>query len=172
MKLWFSSNTFKKAAIQVLNIEEYSMISDLSLPEEFRVTFQTAHKLPKMHYKTEYISLFSHSHYFLPEIFKTLDKIVVLDDDVVVQQDLSALWRLNMGKMVNGASEHCAVRLGQLEHYLGRIYFNQNSCAWMSGLNVINLARWRELNLSQKFRRIVQQVSCNFFSRFHPSCCV
>ncbi|XP_057521521.1 probable galacturonosyltransferase 7 isoform X1 [Amaranthus tricolor] len=167
MKLWFSSNTFKKAAIQVLNIEEYSMISDLSLPEEFRVTFQTAHKLPKMHYKTEYISLFSHSHYFLPEIFKTLDKIVVLDDDVVVQQDLSALWRLNMGKMVNGASEHCAVRLGQLEHYLGRIYFNQNSCAWMSGLNVINLARWRELNLSQKFRRIVQQL--NMEGRLHEA---
>ncbi|CAO2820430.1 unnamed protein product [Amaranthus hypochondriacus] len=157
MRLWFIRNTFKKALIQVLNFEDYNTIPGLSLPEEFRVTFQVANKLPKMHYKTNYISLFSHSHYFLPEIFETLDKIVVLDDDVVVQQDLSALWRLDMGNMVNGAAEFCAVRLGKLDNYLGNINFNRTSCAWMSGLNVINLARWRKLNLSAKFRTMVQE---------------
>ncbi|XP_057539245.1 probable galacturonosyltransferase 7 isoform X2 [Amaranthus tricolor] len=156
MKLWFIRNTFKKASIQVLNFEDYNTIPGLSLSEEFRVTYQVA-KLPKMHYKTNYISLFSHSHYFLPEIFKTLDKIVVLDDDVIVQQDLSALWRLNMGKMVNGAAEFCAVRLGQLDNYLGNINFNRTSCAWMSGLNVINLTSWRKLNLSEKFQTMVQE---------------
>lgn len=159
MKLWFFRNTFKKATIQVLNIEEYDMIPGLSLPEEFRVTFQIADKLPKMYHKTKYISLFSHSHYFLPEIFKNLDKIVVLDDDIVVQQDLSELWRINMGKMVNGAAELCAVRLGQLDNYLGKTKFNRNSCAWMSGLNVIDLARWRELNLTGTFRRTVQELT-------------
>ncbi|KAL2897481.1 putative galacturonosyltransferase 7 [Bienertia sinuspersici] len=133
MKLWFIRNTFKKATIQVLNIEEFNMIP-------------------------EYVSLFSHSHYFLPEIFKNLDKIVVLDDDIVVQQDLSALWRINMGRMVNGATELCAVRLGQLDNYLGRLNFNKNSCAWMSGLNVIDLARWRELNLTETFRRMMLKL--------------
>ena len=166
MKLWFIRNTFKKASIQVLNFEDYNTIPGLSLSEEFRVTYQVA-KLPKMHYKTNYISLFSHSHYFLPEIFKTLDKIVVLDDDVIVQQDLSALWRLNMGKMVNGAAEFCAVRLGQLDNYLGNINFNRTSCAWMSGLNVINLTSWRKLNLSEKFQTMVQEVSCIFLCLFH-----
>ncbi|XP_021762147.1 probable galacturonosyltransferase 7 isoform X2 [Chenopodium quinoa] len=166
MKLWFVRNMFKKASIQVLNIEEYNIIPGSSLPEETRITFQS-HKFPKMHYETQYVSLFSHAHYFLPEIFKNLDKIVVLDDDVVVQQDLSALWRINMGGMVNGAAENCAVRLGQLENYLGRTNFNRNSCAWMSGLNVIDLARWRDLNLTGTFRRMVEELTMK--SRQHEA---
>ncbi|KAK9723809.1 hypothetical protein RND81_05G026900 [Saponaria officinalis] len=162
MKLWFLKNTFKESSVQVLNLEDYipeshNKVPGLSLPEEFRVTLQTAQKLPKMQYKTEYVSVFSHSHYLLPEIFKKLDKIVVLDDDILVQQDLSALWKIKMGKKVNGAVEMCAVRLGHLNNYLGRNSFNSNSCAWMSGLNVIDLARWRELNLSGTFRKLVHE---------------
>ncbi|KAK9755361.1 hypothetical protein RND81_01G019700 [Saponaria officinalis] len=163
MKMWFFRNTFKGSAVQVLNLEDIIPESDnkmpgLSLPEEFRVTFQIADKLSKMQYKTEYISSFSHSHYLLPEIFKNLNKIVVLDDDMLVQQDLSPLWKINMGRNVNGAVEMCAVRLGQLSNYFGRNSFNNNSCTWMSGLNVIDLARWRELNLSGSFRKLVQEL--------------
>lgn len=165
MKLWFMRNTFKKASIEVLNIEEYNVIPGSSLPEEFRVTLQS-HKLLKMHYETQYVSLFSHSHYLLPEIFKNLDKIVVLDDDIVVQQDLTALWRINMGGMVNGAAEICAVRLGQLDNYLGKTNFNRNSCVWMSGLNVIDLVRWRDHNITTTFRKMVEVVSCIFFCLF------
>uniref|UniRef100_A0A803LXT4 Hexosyltransferase n=1 Tax=Chenopodium quinoa TaxID=63459 RepID=A0A803LXT4_CHEQI len=108
MKLWFVRNMFKKASIQVLNIEEYNIIPDLS-----------------------------------------------------------ALWRINMGGMVNGAAENCAVRLGQLENYLGRTNFNRNSCAWMSGLNVIDLARWRDLNLTGIFRRMVEELTMK--SRQHEA---
>ncbi|KAJ8423951.1 hypothetical protein Cgig2_008819 [Carnegiea gigantea] len=111
MKLWFLRNAFKEATVQVLNIEDYQ-ISSLSRPEELHVTYQVGQKLPKMQYTTEYISLFSHSHYHLPEIFKNLDKVVVLDDDILVQQDLSALWSINMGGKVNGAVELCALKSG------------------------------------------------------------
>ncbi|XP_074311964.1 putative galacturonosyltransferase 7 [Silene latifolia] len=163
MKMWFLKNSFSESAIQVLNLEDYIPESyiktpDLSLAEEFRVSFQPTHKLPPMHYKTEYISLFSHSHYLLPKIFKNFDKIVVLDDDMLVQKDLSGLWKIDMGKNVNGAVEMCAVRLGQLSSYLGRNSLNSSSCVWMSGLNVIDLAKWRELNLSETFRKFVKQL--------------
>lgn len=63
-----------------------------------------------------------------------------------------------MENKVNGAIELCAVRLGQLNNYLGNSSFNRNSCAWMSGLNVIDLARWRELNLTQTFRKLVKEL--------------
>ncbi|KAL9238851.1 hypothetical protein vseg_013223 [Gypsophila vaccaria] len=161
MKMWFFRNTFKGSAVQVLDIEDSipessSKMPGLSLPEELRVTFQVVDKLSKMQYKTKYISLFSHSHYLLPEIFKSLNKVVVLDDDMLVQQDLSPLWKIDMGRKVNGAVEMCAVRLGQLSNYLGRNSFNNDSCTWMSGLNVIDLARWRELELSKTFRKLDQ----------------
>lgn len=165
MKLWFFRNKYKEAAVQVLNVERLDLDSPrtetsvpLSLPEEFRVTIQNVEN-STIHTRTEYISIFSHSHYLLPDIFSSLKKIVVLDDDVVVQRDLSPLWTLSMGEKVNGAMQFCSVRLGQLKTYLGEKGFDQNSCAWMSGLNVINLVKWRELGLTQSYGRLIKEVS-------------
>ncbi|KAK0585218.1 hypothetical protein LWI29_024873 [Acer saccharum] len=165
MKLWFFRNTFKEAAVRVLNIEQLNLkyhdkstLLHLYLPVEFRVAFHSVDNKPTTHDRTQYISIFSHAHYLLPEIFPSLKKVVVLDDDVVVQKDLSALWNLNMVGKVNGAVQLCSVRLGQLKNYLGDS-FEKNSCAWMSGLNIVDLVRWRELDLTETYRRLVRQVS-------------
>ncbi|KAF7845174.1 putative galacturonosyltransferase 7 [Senna tora] len=162
MKLWFLRNKYREAAVQVLNIEnlhldnpKMEISAPLSLPEEFRVSIQSAMSQTR----TEYMSIFSHSHYLLPDIFSKLKKIVVLDDDVVVQRDLSALWTLSMGEKVNGAAQFCSVRLGQLRSYLGEKGINQNSCSWMSGLNVIDLVRWRDLGLTQTYKRLIKELS-------------
>ncbi|KAK3212164.1 hypothetical protein Dsin_016870 [Dipteronia sinensis] len=146
MKLWFFRNTSKEAAVRVLNIEQLNLkyhdkatLLHLSLPLEFRVAFHGVDNKPTTHDRTQYISIFSHAHYLHPEIFPSLKKVVVLDDDVVVQKDLSALCNLNMGGKVNGAVQLCS-RLGQLKNYLGDS-FEKNSCAWMSGLNIVDLVR-------------------------------
>ncbi|KAB2067460.1 hypothetical protein ES319_A09G228000v1 [Gossypium barbadense] len=167
MKHWFLGNTFKDAIVEVLNIDPFipdfydkTTPSHLNLPTEFRVSFHGINNASAMHSRTQYISIFSHSHYLLPEIFKNLEKVVVLDDDVVVQQDLSTLWSLNMGQKVMGAIQICSVRLGQVRSYLGESNFHKNSCTWMSGLNVIDLARWRKLGISETHWKLVkEQVS-------------
>ncbi|XP_021298052.1 probable galacturonosyltransferase 7, partial [Herrania umbratica] len=164
MKLWFLKTTFKDAVIQVLNIEhlnsEYydkATLSHLTLPVEFRVSFHGSDNALAIHDRTQYLSIFSHSNYLLPEIFRNLEKVVVLDDDVVVQQDLSALWSLDMAGKVTGAVQICSVRLGQLRSYLGGSSFDKNSCSWMSGLNVIDLVRWRELGISETYWKFVKE---------------
>ncbi|KAL0450490.1 UNVERIFIED_CONTAM: putative galacturonosyltransferase 14 [Sesamum latifolium] len=49
----------------------------------------------------KYISLLNHLRIYLPELFPNLDKVVFLDDDVVIQRDLSPLWKLIlMGKLM------------------------------------------------------------------------
>ncbi|XP_035545577.1 probable galacturonosyltransferase 7 isoform X3 [Juglans regia] len=166
MKLWFLRNTYKEATVQVLNIESLKLdnhskatLLHLSLPEEFRVSFHSVDSPLMAPIRTEYMSIFSHSHYLLPKIFQNLNKVVVLDDDVVVQQDLSALWSLDMGGKVNAAVQFCSLRLDQLKKYLGENSYNKNSCAWMSGLNVIDLARWRDLNLTETFQRLAQEMT-------------
>ncbi|XP_058003597.1 probable galacturonosyltransferase 7 [Hevea brasiliensis] len=166
MKLWFFRNTYREASIQVLNIEHLDLdyhdkaaLLSMFLPVEFHVSFLGVDSPSATHLKTEYISVFSHAHYLLPYIFQNLKKVVVLDDDVVVQRDLSDLWNLNMGGKVNGALQLCSVRLSQLSSYLGENSFDKNSCVWMSGLNVIDLARWRELDLTETYRKLGQQVS-------------
>lgn len=165
MKLWYFKNAYKDATVQVLNVEDLVLdyhdkeaLLPLSLSEEFRVSFHSMNNMSIPKTRTEYISIFSNSHYILPEVFPSLKKIVVLDDDVVVQQDLSSLWGLSMGGKVNGAVQFCSVRLGQLQSYLGENSLDKNSCAWMSGLNLIDLARWRELKLTETYRRLVQEV--------------
>ncbi|XP_012487123.1 probable galacturonosyltransferase 7 isoform X2 [Gossypium raimondii] len=166
MKHWFLGNTFKDAVVEVLNIDPFipdyydkATPSHLNLPTEFRVSFHGINNASAMHSRTQYISIFSHSHYLLPEIFKNLEKVVVLDDDIVVQQDLSTLWSLNMGQKVMGAIQICSVRLGQVRSYLGESSFHKNSCTWMSGLNVIDLARWRKLGISETYWKLVKEVS-------------
>ncbi|OWM81578.1 hypothetical protein CDL15_Pgr007616 [Punica granatum] len=166
MKFWFFTHDYKSAAVQVLNVGQLGMdfqdkaaLLSFSLSEEFRVTFHSSNKQSEPAMRTEYISIFSSLHYLLPEIFQNLGKIMVLDDDIVVQQDLSALWNLDMEGKVNGAQQFCSVRLGQLQGYLGENSLDKNSCVWMSGLNVIDLKRWRELQLTETYLRLAQELN-------------
>ncbi|KAK4393168.1 putative galacturonosyltransferase 14 [Sesamum angolense] len=55
----------------------------------------------------KYISLLNHLRIYLPELFPNLDKVVFLDDDVVIQRDLSPLWEIDLKGKVNGAVETC-----------------------------------------------------------------
>ncbi|KAL6657205.1 hypothetical protein ACP70R_004985 [Stipagrostis hirtigluma subsp. patula] len=164
MKHWFARNSYKKAVIDVINFEgvilkklpEYG-IRQLYLPEEFRVLIRST-KQSTENTRMEYLSLFSHSHFLIPEIFKYLNKVVVLDDDVVVQRDLSFLWKIDMGDKVNGAIEFCGLKLGQLRNLLGKAAYDPKSCAWMSGVNLLNLDKWREHNVTENYLLLMKKL--------------
>jgi lipopolysaccharide biosynthesis glycosyltransferase len=121
MKHWFDRNSYLEAAVHVTNIEDHQLSKDgdsldiqqLWTAEEFRVTIRNHSEPLQRQMKTEYISVFGHSH-FLPDLLPSLNRVVVLDDDLIVQKDLSSLWNLNMGGKVIGAIQSCGVRLGQL----------------------------------------------------------
>nr|GEU81564.1 probable galacturonosyltransferase 7 isoform X1 [Tanacetum cinerariifolium] len=158
MKMWFFTNAYKDATVQVLNIEDLNLPegghdrTHLSMPQELRISF-----LSSSESRTEYISVFSDWHYALPKIFPTLKKIVVLDDDIVVQRDLSELCSLDMGGKVIGALEFCAVKLGAIKSYLGNEQYDVNSCTWMSGLNIIDLGQWRKRDITKTYQNLVKQ---------------
>jgi alpha-1,4-galacturonosyltransferase len=164
MKHWFARNSYRESVVDVINYEQ--IIFDnfpefgtqlLYLPEEFRV-FISSLERPTEKSRMEYLSVFSHSHFFIPEIFKDLKKVIVLDDDVVVQRDLSFLWNLDMGDKVNGAVRFCGLKLGQLRNLLGRTMYDPQSCAWMSGVNVIDLDKWREHNVTGNYLQLLRKV--------------
>ncbi|KAJ8511544.1 hypothetical protein OPV22_001978 [Ensete ventricosum] len=162
MKLWFIRNSYKEATIVVINFEELNLkhlhndgLTKLSLPEEFRAYIYKTDQ-PTTQMSAEYITVFGHSHYLLPEIFKNLKRVVVLDDDVVVQHDLSSLWNLHLQGKVNGAIEFCRLRFGQLKMLLGRNSYDADSCTWMSGLNIIDLEKWREHNVTGTYLQLLE----------------
>ncbi|XP_062188247.1 probable galacturonosyltransferase 7 [Phragmites australis] len=163
MKHWFARNSYKKAALHIINYEgvileklpKYS-IRQLYLPEEFRFLIRSI-KQPTENTRMEYLSLFSHSHFLIPKIFKNLNKVVVLDDDVVVQRDLSFLWNIDMGDKVNGAIKFCGLKLGQVRNLFGKTAYDPKSCAWMSGVNLINLDKWREHNVTENYLLLMKK---------------
>ncbi|KAL8252890.1 hypothetical protein R6Q59_036583 [Mikania micrantha] len=157
MKMWFFTNSYNNAAVQVLNIEDLDLLegqlsSHSPMPQELRLSFLSMSKS-----RTEYISVFSHMHYSLPIIFPTLKKIILLDDDIVVQRDLSALWNLDMNEKVIGAVQFCTVKLGAIKNYLGKESYDADSCTWMSGINVVDLVRWRERDVTKTYQGLVQR---------------
>nr|AVY91824.1 glycosyl transferase [Saccharum hybrid cultivar SP80-3280] len=167
MKHWFARNSYRESVVNVINYEQIIFenfpefgTQQLYLPEEFRV-FISSLERPTEKSRMEYLSVFSHSHFFLAEIFKDLKKVIVLDDDVVVQRDISFLWNLDMGDKVNGAVRFCGLKLGQLRNLLGRTMYDQQSCAWMSGVNVIDLDKWRDHNVTENYLQLLRKFGNN-----------
>uniref|UniRef100_A0A0D9XNK7 Hexosyltransferase n=1 Tax=Leersia perrieri TaxID=77586 RepID=A0A0D9XNK7_9ORYZ len=167
MKHWFDRNSYLEATVHVTDIEDHWKLSkgvdshDIKLlwpAEEFRVTFRNHSQSFHKQIKTEYISSFGHSHFLLPDLLPSLNRVVVLDDDLIVQKDLSSLWNLNMGGKVIGAIQFCEVRLGQLKAYTKEHNSDDNSCVWLSGLNVVELEKWRELDITSRYDQFLQKL--------------
>ncbi|GAV90925.1 Glyco_transf_8 domain-containing protein [Cephalotus follicularis] len=116
----------------------------------------------------KYNSIMNHIRINLPEMFPSLSKVVFLDDDIVVQTDLSPLWDIDMNGKVNGAVETCAgedkfVMSKRLKSYLNFSHpliaqkFDPNECAWAYGMNIFDLEAWRKTNISLTYHYWVEE---------------
>ncbi|CAL5098545.1 unnamed protein product [Urochloa decumbens] len=167
MKHWFDRNLYLEATVHVTNIEDHLKppkhadsleMQQLWPSEELRVTIHNYSEPSQRQMKTEYISVFGHSHFLLPDLLPSLNRVVVLDDDLIVQKDLSSLWNLDMDGKVIGAVQFCGVTLGQLRAYIAEHSFNSNACVWLSGLNVIELEKWRDLRVTSLYDQSLQKL--------------
>ncbi|EES19710.1 probable galacturonosyltransferase 7 [Sorghum bicolor] len=164
-KNWFIRNAYKGATVNVLNFEHFQLknlvngkVEQLSISEEFRITSHSNAPTLNTLRRTEYISMFGHSLFVLPEFFSSLKRVIVLEDDTIVQRDLSLLWNLDLKGKVIGAVQFCRVRFDQLRAYLHDFPYNSSSCIWMSGVTVIDLDKWREHDVTGIHQRIQKKM--------------
>lgn len=123
------------------------------------------------------------------QLFPNLDKVVFLDDDVVIQRDLSPLWDIDLNGKVNGAVETCK---GEDEWVMSkrfRNYFNfsnpviakhlnPDDCAWAYGMNIFDLRAWRMTDIRDTYHAWLKKVtlytlsftSYTFLCLFWSSC--
>jgi alpha-1,4-galacturonosyltransferase len=98
--------------------------------------------------------MLNHLRFYLPEVYPKLDKILFLDDDIVVQKDLTPLWSIDLQGMVNGAVETCKESFHRFDKYLNfsnpKIYnnFDPNACGWAFGMNMFDLKQWKRSNIT------------------------
>ncbi|KAF3789024.1 putative galacturonosyltransferase 6 [Nymphaea thermarum] len=161
MMMWFLLNPPGKATIEVLNIDELKWLPTgahtllQQLEKDYSSSSISRNRNPK------YVSPLNHLRFFLPELFPALHKIILLDHDVVVQRDLSRLWRLNMHGKVIGVVETCGDsesprHLDTLLNFSDPLVassFNSNTCLWAFGMNIFDLREWRRQNLTAVYHK-------------------
>ena len=165
MKAWFSLNSFKGVTIEIQKIESFSWLNASYVP----VLKQLQDSETKSYYfsgnldngqtpikfrNPKYLSMLNHLRFYIPEVFPALKKVVFLDDDVVVQKDLSDLFSIDLNGNVNGAVETCMETFHRYHKYLNyshpliRSHFDPDACGWAFGMNVFDLVEWRKRNVT------------------------
>ncbi|XP_017615250.1 probable galacturonosyltransferase 4 [Gossypium arboreum] len=170
MRMWFLTNPPGKATIQVQNIEEFTwlnssyspVLKQLGSPSMIDYYFRAHWASSDSNLKfrnPKYLSILNHLRFYLPEIFPKLNKVLFLDDDIVVQKDLTGLWSLDLKGNVNGAVETCGESFHRFDRYLNfsnpliSKNFDPHACGWAYGMNIFDLAEWRRQNITEVYHR-------------------
>ncbi|KAE8689648.1 putative galacturonosyltransferase 4 [Hibiscus syriacus] len=168
MKMWFLGNPPGKATIQVQNIEEFTwlnasyspVLKQLGSPSMIEYYFRAHRANSDQNLKfrnPKYLSILNHLRFYLPEIFPKLNKVLFLDDDIVVQKDLTGLWSLDLKGNVNGAVETCGESFHRFDRYLNfsnpliSKNFDPHACGWAYGMNIFDLDEWRRQNITEVY---------------------
>ncbi|KAL3813518.1 hypothetical protein ACJIZ3_014786 [Penstemon smallii] len=105
----------------------------------------------------KFLLMLNHLRFYLPELYPKLHKILFLDDDVVVQKDLTALWKIDMDGKVNAAVDTCFGSFHRFSEYLNFSHplikekFNPRACAWAFGMNLFDLDAWRQEKSTEQY---------------------
>ncbi|GMG98619.1 hypothetical protein Nepgr_000459 [Nepenthes gracilis] len=165
MKAWFSMNDFCGVTIDVQKVEDFSWLNASYVPvlrqlqdtETTKYYFSGSNddkRTPIKFRNPKYLSMLNHLRFYIPQVYPSLKRMVFLDDDVVVQRDLSALFSVDLKGNVNGAVKTCMEKFHRYRKYLNyshpliRAHFNPDACGWAFGMNVFDLVEWRKRNVT------------------------
>ncbi|XP_078447691.1 galacturonosyltransferase 10 [Wolffia australiana] len=166
MRAWFSMHSFRGAAVEVQNVDKFTWLNASYVPvlrqlqdsgtRSFYYSGGAAAgaKVEVKFRNPKYLSMLNHLRFYLPEVFPSLEKVVFLDDDVVVQRDLAPLFTADLEGNVMGAVETCMETFHRFHKYLNfshpllRAHFDPDACGWAFGMNVIDLKAWRKHNVT------------------------
>lgn len=172
MKVWFKMRPMEGGAhVEVKAVEDYTFLNSSYVPVLRQLE---SAKLQRFYFENKaenatndahnmkfrnpkYLSMLNHLRFYLPEMYPKLHKILFLDDDVVVQKDLTGLWKIELDGKVNGAVETCFGSFHRYAQYLNfshpliRERFNPKACAWAYGMNIFDLDAWRREKCTEQY---------------------
>ncbi|XAR63136.1 Polygalacturonate 4-alpha-galacturonosyltransferase [Bertholletia excelsa] len=169
MNMWFLLNPPGKATIHVENVDEFKWLNSSYCPVlrqlesaamkeyYFKADHPTTLSAGSSNLKyrnPKYLSMLNHLRFYLPEVYPKLDKILFLDDDIVVQKDLTGLWSVDLHGKVNGAVETCGQSFHRFDKYLNfsnphiARNFDPSACGWAYGMNIFDLNEWKKKDIT------------------------
>lgn len=172
MRVWFKLRPPNNAThIEVKAVEDYTFLNSSYVPVlrqlesanlqrfYFENQMENATKdAPNMKFRNpKYLSMLNHLRFYLAEMYPKLHRILFLDDDVVVQKDLTALWEIDMDGKVNAAVETCFGSFHRYDNYMNFSHplikekFDPKACAWAYGMNLFDLDAWRKEKCTEEY---------------------
>ncbi|KAL2653035.1 hypothetical protein R1flu_021163 [Riccia fluitans] len=171
MEAWLGLNDFRGASYVVQRIEDFTWLNSSYVPvmkqlestESQSYYFKSDDQDSAVNARTlkfrnpKYLSMLNHIRFYIPEIYPELNQVVFLDDDVVVQKDITPFFSLDLHGNVNGAVETCLETFHRFHKYLNfshpliRSHFDPEACGWAFGMNVFDLLAWKRANITERY---------------------
>ncbi|KAI0492654.1 hypothetical protein KFK09_026930 [Dendrobium nobile] len=171
MQVMFKLKDYAGAHIEVRAFEDYKFLNSSYVPVlrqlesanlqrfYFENKLENATKdTTNMKFRNpKYLSMLNHLRFYLPEMYPKLHRILFLDDDVVVQKDVTALWKIDMDGKVNGAVETCFGSFHRYAQYMNFSHplikqkFDPKACGWAYGMNFFDLDAWRKEKCTEQY---------------------
>lgn len=167
MNMWFLLNPPGKATIHVENVDEFKWLNSSYCPVlrqlesaamkeyYFKADHRASAGSSNLKYRNpKYLSMLNHLRFYLPQVYPKLNKILFLDDDIVVQKDLTGLWAVDLHGNVNGAVETCGESFHRFDKYLNfsnphiAKNFDPMACGWAYGMNIFDLMEWKKKDIT------------------------
>lgn len=149
MQVWFTRRPPPKGAkVEVRSVSEFAFLNASYSPVVRQIDSGRRD-----------LVLLDYLRFYLPEMFPKLRRIIYLEDDVVVQKDLTGLWNMDLDEKVNGAVEMCFGSFRRYARYMNFSHpavkerFSPRACAWNFGVNLFDLDAWRREGCTQQFHR-------------------
>ncbi|KAJ8627094.1 hypothetical protein MRB53_020401 [Persea americana] len=151
IRMWFVVNPPGRATISIESMDDFKW-----LPSDYNSMSKKENSQDR-----RYTSRLNYLRFYLPEVFPNLDKVVLLDHDVVVQRDLSGLWSVDMKGKVNGAVEtfEDGETSNQMDMFVNisdstlAKMFDVNARTWAFGMNLFDLKEWRRKDLTDVYHK-------------------
>ena len=178
--MWFLANPPVAATVNVENIDDFKWLNASYCPVlrqlrtasmkeyYFKADNPTtlADASSNLKYRNpKYLSMLNHLRFYLPEVYPKLEKILFLDDDIVVQKDLTPLWSIDLHGNVNGAVETCGESFHRFDKYLNfsnpliSNNFSPDACGWAYGMNMFDLREWKKRDITGIYHKWQDLVS-------------
>jgi lipopolysaccharide biosynthesis glycosyltransferase len=99
---------------------------------------------------------------YLAELLEPcVGRVIYLDSDLIVVDDIFKLWNTSLGSAIIGAPEYCHANFTKYfssssfwsDPDLSSIFSGRNPCYFNTGVMIMDLTKWRAQNCSRKIER-------------------
>ncbi|KAI5680497.1 hypothetical protein M9H77_01724 [Catharanthus roseus] len=98
---------------------------------------------------------------YLADLLETcVKRVIYLDSDLVLVDDISKLWSTSLGKKTIGAPEYCHANFTKYftpafwtDRRFSNTFAGRNPCYFNTGMMVIDLVKWRRFGYTKRIER-------------------